>query len=285
MATNTLKLKDIDTGLFLEYLKDADIDHPQTIDFLSDQVTCRAHPSNKTVVKYTSVPSKIFTYEDIPTGFSLLKLPLYRLKKLKDVLSIYIASGAEKINATIGYQIASDKSFVANYIEFSGGSQKVRIKAAEVLLVPYMEPNKWTILSNTDNYIVRYDMSKAMIARLIKLMKIRMGGDDNEKNKTKVIAYVIKYSKTSNQFSLSSMENGEWEIVYTSEFGNIDIKATEDFMFRVPKDVLEKMKNELYTVHVVYNEIAKQTVMITKENDNSIFVNSLQVFDPNARSQ
>ncbi len=270
-----LKFSDLDVSKFLEYLTTCDIQEIQIIDFTPEKLKCKAHPEDKSFIKYSVTDvSGLLKYDTLPNDFKLLKFPFHRLKKTKDVLTIYIKRGIEKINGEIGYTKEDDGSLVGTHIKFISPKLKVRISATEMFLAKHMEDKHWEAYSAKDNPLVKFDLDKDFVNQINNLCGLE--GDDNTESKEKDISVVLNILKSENKVVFRSKDKGKWD---TECDGNLNITCDKNYSFYIPQKILKAMTASLYDTYVVWNKNIDQHIMIMYENEDNIMLKALVEFN------
>ena len=278
-----IKFSNMDVAGMIEYLKDADIKEATVVELTEDKIICRAHPSSKSIVKYTSKDiADLFKYDATPADMKTIKVPLFRLTKLVDALKVYEKTGVEKVSGTINCSPADDGSHTANYINLvDKKGTKIRVKATELYLIPYMPEEIWDKISSTDNHFAKFDMSKDFVDKLSNLIGLKVGdAGENEKSKTKTKSFAVKFGKDGD-ITFFSQEKDDWSMKYEESDGNKHLEIENDLAIKVPKLLVEIMNGQLYTVYVVMNKIVNQYMMVTVLDEENIILNALQPYDPN----
>lgn len=271
-----IKFSDMKVEKFLDFITRADIQEMQVIDFTPQEVKCKAHPSDKSFIKYTAVEiPELMKYDSTPDDFELLKLPLYKLKRVKDALTIYIKRGIDTINGEIGYdsEKEGDGSHTGLYIRFKSPKMDVKIKATEMYMVKYMEDKHWEIYSNMDNPIAKFEMDKNFVTQVSNLCNLE--GDDNVDEKEKNISIIINVLKSDDKIVFRSKDEGKWHTEYGKSDGNLNISGDKDYTFFVPQKAIQSMTAPSYNVYIVENKRIEQYIMVMYENKDNIMVKGL----------
>ena len=280
----TIKFTDLNIANFLAYLTNTDIGENQILDFRKDMIICRAHTVDRTFIKYTKVDIQdVLKYESLPKDFELLKLPMFRLKKLKDTLIVFKNSNIDKASGEITYEKSSDdNSLIGLSIKLSSKSMKVTIKAMDYYLASYMNDEVWSRFYNQDNVIVKFDAKKDFINKLSSLCSLDNSGDA-EKSKDKVPAFILKINADKKILVFSSKTPNNWMLKYDTEDGNQDIKAKSDLTVVIKKQMLDEMPSTFYDIIITNNVHINQTLMIMYQDDSCIMLNALLEYDPNEK--
>lgn len=278
MSAKVLKFSDLDVKKFLEFIKKADVQNIQIIDFTPDKIKCKSDPDDKSFVKYNSIDVEgLLTYDSTPDNFELLLLPLFRFKKLKDTLTIYVNAGIEKVDGEITYEMENE-NFVGLFLKLKYPKMNVKIKAGEMFLITHMEDKHWEIYCNKEKPLIKFDAKKEFTDRISDLCNLE--GDDNVEEKEKNISIILDILKSENTVIFRSKEKDKWDMTYTEDDGNLKISCDKDYHFFIPQKAMQAMKAPLYDLYVVWNDKIDQYVLIMYENEENIMIKGLMEMEP-----
>lgn len=277
-----IKFSELNIANLLAYLTIADIDENQVIDFRKDKILCRAHPADRTFIKYTKVDiSDVLKYDALPKDFSILKFPLFRLKKLRDALLVFKSSNIDKISGEISYiKSSEDDSLIVVSVKLLSKGLKITVKAMEYYLASYMSDEIWDKFYNQENTIVKFDAKKEFITKLSSLCSLDNNGD-GEKSKDKVPSFILKVDAEKKALFFSSKTPNSWAMKYETEDGNQDIKAKNDLTVVIKKQMLTEMSSTFYDIILTNNKVINQNIMIMYQDESCIMLNALMEYDPN----
>lgn len=266
-----LKFTNLDVEKFQKYLTACDIQEIQIVDFGKNKLKCKAHPSDKSFVKYTVAEvAGMLEYKDLPEDFKLLKFPFHRLKKLRDSLGIYLKRDIKTASGEIGYTEEDDQSLCGIYFKLIAPKNNLKISATEMFLAKYMEDEHWEAYSERDNPIAKFDVDKKFITYINSLCGLE--GDDNVDIKEKDISIKLEILSSDKKVMFNSKEKGKWSVEYD---GNLSMTADRDYTFFIPQKAIKAMTAELYDIYVVYNERISQYIMVMYEDENNIMLKAL----------
>lgn len=278
-----IKFIDLNVSNFIAYLENSDIDENQVIDFTKDKIVCKAHPQDKTLVKYTAISAAdILKYDALPETFKLLKFPIYRIAKILDALKIFKDSKVDKLVGEIVYEIDGDKSFIGLSMKLASKGLRITIKAMDYYLASHMDDAIWEKLSERGDFLIKFDAKRDFMQKLISLCSLNEGGD-GEKAKEKLPAFKISLGKENQSLVFSSKKDNGWAMKYDVEDGNKDFKAKDNVTLVMSKKMLKMMTATFYDVYIVYNQIAGQHILVAYQDDNNIMLNALLEYDPNEK--
>lgn len=279
MASNKVDITGVNPQNFLAYLDNANIDESQVIavDLKNKEMACRAYPPQIPWIKTTKTDlANLLTIKGkVDEGIVYIKIPLYRLKKLKDALKLFIDAKCEAINGTIGVTNGDDgTSLFGTFFEFAAKSLRIRVSATDAYVVKMISDKVWNDFITYKDYFVKCDIKKDFVDRLKTLCTIE-ADDDGEKAKSFVM------SITKDSMSIMSKDANKWKVTYDSERdGNIAINNVEnEIKLFVQADILKVASAPMYEAIIFYNEAKKQYMLILTENKDNMIVCGMTEFD------
>jgi hypothetical protein len=275
-----IKFSDLNVANMLNYIKEAEIKEVQIFDISEEKIVCRAHPVDKSFVKHTATQTRdILKFDTLPSNFTWLLVPIYRLKKLKDILTIYEKCGDNLITGIITCE-EDDGRLIAMDISFKSKKSSVKFEATEMYLASHISEEAWTRYSNRSNEQVKFMLKGSLVERLRSLCAIE--GDDNSENKDKNTVFVMKTNKENGTIKFTSVKKGKWEIDYNPVTdGELFINSPKDIQLVMPSTIFGYMKSSEYEVYIVLNPDINQYIMIIYENEDNVMLKALLPFDPN----
>lgn len=277
--TKTLSFINLDIEKFLGFIINSDIKEIQIIDFTPDKIKSKAHPIDNSYIKYTvlDVPD-VLEYKSLPENFKLLKFPFYRLKRIKDTLTIYNKFEKEKIDGEILYEEDEEGVMIGLRMKFKAPKMNISVNATEMYMTDYMTDKEWENYSNKEDVLVEFDMDKEFTNRIKSLCNLE--GDDNTEAKEKDISIILDISKTNSTVTFRSKDKGKWDIEYNPDKdGKFEINSDKDYVFYIPKKILDIMGSLSYKIYVVWNKKIEQHVLMVEEDENNIILKGLMEFD------
>lgn len=285
-----ISFKGLDVGLFSNFLSIADIQQELVLDFRHDKLISRAHPgASRAFINARQLTMSDFVNLEKPENFQRLKLPLSKLKTLKDTIELYQSSGFEKIK---GYFNCEETGVAGVYVGLTlhlsteDDKMKIKVPCTDLDMVSYMPDEAWTKYSCLDNIFMRFDVDKATLFRVKKLFGIENSAESS--NKTKDPQFVITTDGT--EITFSSRDKSKWSYTLPSGINkeiNITDKDRKDkdgnISIVIDTKLIYGISSEMVTIYLVHNEALSQGLCLAWENADNVFIVPWVPHDPNVK--
>ncbi len=262
----TIKFKNLNVNNLHAFIQNSEAGNfNHTYELTKDAISCRAFPTDKKFVKYTSISmADIFLFDSLPDDFVSLKLPIYALKKLKTALSVLDDVTIENAGGSIEYYPdESNGGLIASCIEFKGNKTKNKVKATDPSMFSYISPEKFNdLMSGVDMF--SFDIDVVLKDRIQKLFEI-----DNDNT------FTIKANGLDSTVTVCSGGGGDmWSHTIDKAV------VVQSLALDVSKEAILRMKMNLYKVTFRSRPNGVFSMTSVHDSDNML-CNFSVLHDPN----
>lgn len=270
----TLNFKNLNVASMLTFLNNADVDQMQIIEFKKDLIVSKGHPPTKVFVKYAAAPTDaILEFTNFPEEQEILKFPVYRLSKFISTLKVYQNAGFDKLTGNIDYK-SNGMELIGEKITINTEKSEMKtvVQRTDMAAVSFLSDDKWNSIASTEDFVVKFDITKDFTNRIKSLMGISYEDGSNSK---KDESFVLEIKDSTVIFSSGK---DAWNSVLPPS----NIQSSINTKFDISSKILEWLTTPMQTVYIVKNQhVPDKFNFIVYENAMSIFINIISEHNPN----
>lgn len=262
-----ITIKDFNINNFSIFLKSAKAkgaSHP--IEISGGKIYTKATTASTSFAKYTAVDAEIigdFSGLDSEKTYVFYLLDLEKMQKVVEVLK-----DSKDVKVEMEYLAEPNEDrFMVSHMRFISDDAKLKIKTKEKSLVVYMKQESWLVVSNVDDYFLKFDLDKVDMSRLKSLLDFGNAGADS-KNADKSI--ILRYNSDDKSICFTSKQKDAWNMdLKNNPLVNETMVETKAFKFIVSHlDLLEK--DSLYSCYLK-NMRGNWCMVIESNANNKVF--------------